>query len=93
MLVRLTPRFCSGEIEMPPCPAVVLPRPDLPFPVSLPEFQRLFRDDTDCAAYLEVIRWRDGFRLLDGEANRADPAASSAGRTFSGAANISGITR
>jgi hypothetical protein len=42
-------------------PAVVLPHADLPFPGSLSEFQRLFRDDTDCAAYLEAIRWRDGF--------------------------------
>jgi transposase-like protein len=41
--------------------AAVLPHADLPFPGSLPEFQRLFRDDTDCAAYLEAIRWRDGF--------------------------------
>src|ERR1700724_2760183 len=42
-------------------PAVVLPRADLPFPGSLPEFQRLFPDNTACAAYLEAIRWRDGF--------------------------------
>src|SRR5260370_37087073 len=42
-------------------PAVVLPRADLPFPGSLPEFQRLFPDDMACAAYLEAIRWRDGF--------------------------------
>src|SRR5271166_4114385 len=42
-------------------PAVVLPHADLPFPGSLPEFQRLFPDDTACAAYLEAIRWRDGF--------------------------------
>src|ERR1700694_5582609 len=41
-------------------PAVVLPRADLPFPGSLPEFQRLFPDDTAFAAYLEAIRWRDG---------------------------------
>ena len=42
-------------------PAVVLPSADLPFPGSLREFQRLFPDDTACAAYLEAIRWRDGF--------------------------------
>jgi Transposase zinc-ribbon domain len=42
-------------------PAVVLPRADPPFPGSLPEFQRLFPDDAACAAYLEAIRWRDGF--------------------------------
>ena len=39
----------------------VLGRTDLPFPQSLPEFQRLFPDDGACAAYLERIRWGDGF--------------------------------
>ena len=34
---------------------------DLPFPQSLPEFQRRFKDDTDCAAYMEKCRWPDGF--------------------------------
>lgn len=34
---------------------------DLPFPRSLPEFQRLFPNDASCAAYLENIRWRTGF--------------------------------
>ena len=29
----------------------VLDRADLPFPHSLPEFQRLFPDDAACAAY------------------------------------------
>src|SRR3974377_33282 len=107
-------------------PAVVLPHADLPFPGSLPEFQRLFRDDTACATYLEAIRWRDGVvcgwgggtgethrpahpppaaplpleppaaatgSSADGAANRANPTASPTGRTFSGAANVSGITR
>jgi predicted RNA-binding Zn-ribbon protein involved in translation (DUF1610 family) len=39
----------------------VLDRADLPFPRSLPEFQRLFPDDTACAVYLERARWGDGF--------------------------------
>ena len=39
----------------------VLGRADLPFPHSLPEFQRLFPDDAACAAYLEKARWGDGF--------------------------------
>src|SRR3954471_21163395 len=39
----------------------VLNRADLPFPELLPEFQRLFPDDTACAAYLEKARWGDGF--------------------------------
>lgn len=39
----------------------VLAREDLPFPRSLPEFQRLFPDDAACAAYLEKLRWLDGF--------------------------------
>ena len=38
----------------------VLDRADLPFPHSLPEFQRLFPDDAACAAYLEQARWGDG---------------------------------
>ena len=40
---------------------VVFDREDLPVPRSLPEFQKLFPGDTACAAYLEAIRWRDGF--------------------------------
>jgi transposase-like protein len=39
----------------------VLDRNDLPFPQSLPEFQRLFPDDTACAAYLEKARWGECF--------------------------------
>src|SRR5674476_55811 len=33
----------------------------LPFPQSLPEFQRLFPDDAACAEYLEKARWGDTF--------------------------------
>src|SRR6202163_2251331 len=36
-------------------------RAALPFPQSLPEFQRLFPDDAACAEYLEKARWGDGF--------------------------------
>lgn len=36
-------------------------RADLGFPQSLPDFQRLFPDDAACAAYLEKLRWPDGF--------------------------------
>ena len=39
----------------------VLEREELPFPHSLPEFQRLFPDEAACAEYLERARWRDGF--------------------------------
>jgi len=39
----------------------VLQRTDLPFPRSLPEFQRLFPDEAACAAYLERARWFEGF--------------------------------
>jgi transposase-like protein len=31
------------------------------FPTSLPEFQRVFPNDGACAAYLERLRWPDGF--------------------------------
>jgi hypothetical protein len=34
----------------------------LPFPRSLPEFQRLFPDDAACGAYLERCRWPELFR-------------------------------
>jgi hypothetical protein len=34
---------------------------DLPFPRSLPEFQKLFPDDAHCAAYMERVRWPGGF--------------------------------
>ena len=36
-------------------------RSDLPFPTSLPQFQRLFPNDEACAKYLENIRWDQGF--------------------------------
>jgi transposase-like protein len=39
----------------------VLLHADLPFPESLPQFQRLFPDDAACAHYLERIRWEGGF--------------------------------
>jgi hypothetical protein len=31
------------------------------FPTTLPEFQCVFPDDAACAAYLESVRWPDGF--------------------------------
>ena len=31
------------------------------FPTTLPEFQHVFPDDAACAAYLESIRWPEGF--------------------------------
>lgn len=31
------------------------------FPTTLPDFQRVFPDDRACAAYLESLRWTDGF--------------------------------
>jgi hypothetical protein len=34
---------------------------NLPFPKSLPQFQRLFPDDAACARYLESLRWGHGF--------------------------------
>ncbi len=36
-------------------------RDDLPFPKSLPDFQKMFPDDAACAAYLEKAKWGDGF--------------------------------
>jgi hypothetical protein len=39
----------------------ILERGDLPFPHSLPEFQRLFPDEAACTSYLERARWGNGF--------------------------------
>lgn len=39
----------------------VLEREDMPFPHSLPDFQRMFPDEAACAAYLERTRWDNGF--------------------------------
>lgn len=47
--------------------------PPLPFPTSLPDFMRLFPDDTACAAHLERVRWPGGLCL---------PALRVAGRTL-----------
>jgi hypothetical protein len=33
----------------------------IPFPATLLEFQRMFPDETACSAYLEAVRWPDGF--------------------------------
>ena len=35
--------------------------PDQPFPKTLPEFQKAFPDEAACAAYLERLRWPEGF--------------------------------
>ena len=35
-------------------------RPDLAFPKSLPQFQKLFPDDEACARYLEGASWPEG---------------------------------
>jgi transposase-like protein len=43
-------------------PADIFMHEGLPFPCSLPEFQKLFPNDGACAEYLEKIRWEDGFR-------------------------------
>lgn len=45
---------------MPPY-ADVLQWEHLPFPKSLPDFQRLFKDEAACAAYLEGAKWPKGF--------------------------------
>ena len=45
---------------MPPF-ADVLKWEHLPFPKSLPQFQKLFPDDAACASYLERVRWEKGF--------------------------------
>jgi transposase-like protein len=39
----------------------ILQHEDLPFPRSLPEFQRLFPDNESCVTYLIKLRWAEGF--------------------------------
>src|ERR1035441_10342189 len=34
------------------------------FPMTLPEFQRVFPDDAACARYLEHLRWPHGFTCM-----------------------------
>ena len=50
---------------------------DLPFPESLPDFQRLFPDEAACAAYLERVRWPEGF-ICPHCANAGEPFRFSA---------------
>ena len=38
-----------------------MPVPPKPFATSLPAFQRMFPDEGACAAYVEDVRWPDGF--------------------------------
>ena len=33
------------------------------FPTSLLDFQRMFPDEQACVAYLEQVRWPDGFGM------------------------------
>jgi len=49
------------------------------FPASLPEFQRVFRDDAACAAYLEHLRW-PAVLFAAIAAIRKSPIGSRAGR-------------
>jgi transposase-like protein len=49
------------QVPIHPSTTDVFQRDDLPFPHSLPEFQRLFPDDRACAVYLERARWRNEF--------------------------------
>jgi len=56
MLIRLTPKATWMQQGSP-----VFDPNDLPFPRSFQEFQKLFPNDTASAAYLEAIRWHDGF--------------------------------
>ena len=39
----------------------ILQHDDLPFPRSLPEFQRFFPDNEVCIKYLQKLRWPDEF--------------------------------
>ena len=42
-------------------PALVRPRPGIDYPRSLVEFGEFFADENTCVAYLERLRWPEGF--------------------------------
>src|SRR3981081_2134071 len=54
------------------------------FPTSLPEFQKVFPDDSACARYLEAIRWPHGFSC---------PGAGCAGGPYRFATRSWGVLR
>jgi len=63
------------------------------FPTSLPEFQRVFPNDSACADYLEKLRWPDGFACTKcgtmGEPYRFSERKSTVLRCRSCQANVS----
>src|SRR5437870_436980 len=64
MPIGLTPTHtCASDTGMNSTSKVqdIHGRGDLPFPSNLPQFQRLFPNDAACAAYLEKVRWENGF--------------------------------
>ena len=58
---------------MPPH-ADVLQWEHLPFPKSLRDFQKLFKDDTACARYLEGAKWPKGFVCPHCDSDNTHPA-------------------
>ena len=64
----------------------------LPFPDSLPDFQRLFPNDTACATYLERMPWRDGL-LCPKCSERGDPYRLAKRRRCSSYASASATCR
>lgn len=64
----------------------VLAREDLPFPGSLPEFQRLFPHDAACAAYLNEFTFRFNRRFYPFNAFRSllGISGSAAAPTYDG---------
>ena len=42
-------------------PALVRPRPGIDYPRTLVEFGEFFADENTCMAYLERLRWPEGF--------------------------------
>lgn len=73
----------------------ILQHDELPFPQSLPEFQRLFPDNESCVAYLLKLRWpcttdptstiADSAHYYKARSTHALAAAATTGYTFANA--------
>lgn len=64
MPIRLTPKDTRASVCLMNSTSQIHDihqRDDLAFPTSLKGFQKLFPDDTACAAYLEAVRWHGTF--------------------------------
>lgn len=95
MLIRLTPKLTIGSRggnEMPSCPPSSCPTQICHFRVLSPSSNASFVTTRIAPLTLKRSAGAMG-SSADGAANPVNPTASPTGRTFSGVANVSGITR